>query len=144
MAHQREDRDMRISRRRFLHTASVLAGRMAMPVITSRRSNAADAIKVGAMHDRTGSHGIYGKEMDDGIKFVVDEINNSGGVLGRQLALTAYDTQSNMQNYAQYAPRPASETKADVVFAGISSSSRETVRPILDRYKILYFYNTFY
>ena len=135
---------MRITRRRFLHTASAVAGGMAMPAITSRRLHAADAIKVGAMHDRTGSHGIYGKEMDDGIKFVVDEINKSGGVLSRELVLTAYDTQSNMQNYAQYAQRLATDTKADVVFGGISSASRETVRPILDRYKILYFYNTFY
>jgi branched-chain amino acid transport system substrate-binding protein len=135
---------MAFSRRRFLKYSAasglVVAG---FPAII-RSARAADTVKVAAMHDRTGSHGIYGKEMDDAAKFVAEEINAAGGVMGKQIELTAFDTGSNMQNYAQYAQRVATQDKVSVVFGGISSASRETVRPIFDRYKMLYFYSTFY
>src|SRR5262245_6847727 len=135
----------RVNRRQFIKSASAIAAGVTAPmIIRVRTGSAEDVIKVGAMHDRTGSHGIYGKEMDDGVKFVVEEINAAGGVMGKQLQLTAFDTGSNMQNYAQYSQRLATQEKVSVVFGGISSASRETARPILDRYKILYFYNTFY
>jgi urea transport system substrate-binding protein len=132
-------------RRKFLKGAGAAAGAaIVAPAIISSRGARAETIKVGAMHDRTGSHGIYGKEMDDAIKFSIDEINASGGVLGQQLELIAFDTASNMQNYAQYSQRLATQERASVVFGGVSSASRETARPIFDRYKMLYFYNTFY
>jgi urea transport system substrate-binding protein len=134
----------KLTRRHFLKTSSLIAGGLAAPAFVGRGAFGADKITIGAMHDRTGSHGIYGKEADDAAKFAANEINAAGGVLGRPLELIAFDTQSNMQNYAQYAQRLATENKPAVVFAGISSASRETVRPIFDRYKILYFYNTFY
>ena len=136
---------LKLDRRRFLKGTSITAAALAAPAVITRRSLfAADTIVVGAMHDRTGSHGIYGKEADDSVKFVTEEINAAGGVLGQQLELIAFDTQSNMQNYAQYAQRLATQDKAAVVFGGISSASRETARPIFDRFKILYWYNTFY
>lgn len=132
---------IKLNRRNFLETTAGGAALLAAPAILRAQEG---PIVVGAMHDRTGSHGIYGKEADDSVKLAVDEINAAGGVLGRQLSLIAYDTQSNMQNYAQYSQRLATQEKASVVFAGISSASRETARPILNRFKILYFYNTFY
>ncbi|MFP3441103.1 transporter substrate-binding protein, partial [Pantoea sp. SIMBA_133] len=71
-------------------------------------------------------------------------LNKAGGLLGRQIQLSAYDTQSNIQLYTQYAQTLALKEKVDVVFGGITSSSREAIRPILDRAKMLYFYNTQY
>jgi len=138
-----------IHRREFIKiivggAAIVAAIVAATTIISSQNAAAEEVITVGAMHDSSGSHGIYGKEMDDAVKLAVEEINSAGGVLGKQVKLIAYDTQSNMQNYAQYAQRLATKDKVSVVFGGVSSASRETARPILDRFKILYFYNTFY
>jgi branched-chain amino acid transport system substrate-binding protein len=55
-----------------------------------------------------------------------------------------YDPQSTIQFYTQYATQAAAGDKADVVHAGITSASREAIRPTLDRFKTLYFYNTLY
>ena len=105
---------IKLNRRRFLKGTSITAAALAAPaVITRRNILAADPIVVGAMHDRTGSHGIYGKEADDSVKFVTEEINAAGGVLGQQLELIAFDTQSNMQNYAQYAQRLSTQPVDD-------------------------------
>lgn len=133
-----------ITRRHLLQTTSAVAASLAAPAVFSGRAMATDMIEVGALHDSSGSHSIYGKEMDDAMKLVVDEINAAGGVLGKQLNLTAFDTGSNMQNYAQFAQRLVTSQNASVVFGGVSSSSREVIRPIFNRSKTLYFYNTFY
>lgn len=133
-----------ISRRNLLKSAGGAAIALTAPAAFTRRAFAADAIEVGALHDSSGSHSIYGKEMDQGVKLAVAEINEAGGVLGRQINLTAFDTGSNMQNYAQFAQRLVSSQKASVVFGGVSSASREVIRPIFDRAKTLYFYDTFY
>jgi urea transport system substrate-binding protein len=116
----------------------------AMTIIFTSNAMAQDVITVGALHDCSGSHALYGKEMNDAVELAVDEINAAGGVLGKKIKLVAYDTQSNMQVYAEYATRLATKQKPSVVFGGVSSASREVIRPIFDRYKILYFYNTFY
>jgi branched-chain amino acid transport system substrate-binding protein len=133
-----------VNRRKFLKITG--AGGVTLLVSASMfsRGARADTIRVGGLHDRSGAIGIYGNEMSDALILAVDEINESGGLLGRQIELAAFDTQSTMQNYAQYAQRLALQEKADVVFGGITSASRETIRPIFDRYKKLYFYSTFY
>lgn len=134
----------KISRRDALKGSAGFAAAIAAPAIISRRSYGADTIEIGALHDSSGSHSIYGKEMDDAVRLAVEEINAAGGVLGAQLNLSAFDTGSNMQNYAQFAQRLVTSQNAHVVFGGVSSASREVIRPIFNRSKTLYFYDTFY
>jgi urea transport system substrate-binding protein len=73
-----------------------------------------------------------------------DEINSAGGLLGKQVELKVYDPQSTIQFYTQYATEAAAGDRADVVHAGITSASREAIRPTLNRFRTLYFYNTLY
>ena len=133
-----------LSRRKFIKIAGATGVTLvAAPAIITRPAKAA-TIRVGGLHDRTGAIGIYGNEMADGLLFAVEEINANGGILGQQVELVEYDAQSTMQNYAQYAQRLAVQDKVDVIFGGITSASRETIRPIFDRFRKLYFYSTFY
>ena len=82
--------------------------------------------------------------MVDALTLAVEEANAAGGLLGRQLELISYDTQSSMQLYTQFAQQAALKDKVAVVHGGITSASREVIRPVLDRFKTLYFYNTQY
>ena len=133
------------NRRKFIKIAGAAgAAIVAAPAIITRPAKAATTIKVGGIHDRSGPLGIYGEEMDDALTLAVEEINAAGGLLGQQIELAAYDTQSTMQNYAQYAQRLSVQDKVDVVFGGITSASRETIRPIFGRFKRLYFYSVLY
>jgi len=54
------------------------------------------------------------------------------------------DPQSNMQLYAQYAQQMALKDKVTALFGGITSASREVIRPVMKRFNTLYFYNTQY
>ena len=107
-------------------------------------ARAADDIVVAGLHDVSGVFDIYGRAMVDALTLGVEEINAAGGLLGRNLRLVNYDTQSNLQLYPQYAQRAALVDLAAVVMGGITSASREAVRPVLDRLQTLYFYNTQY
>lgn len=132
---------MRLNRRKFLGTAS--AATLAAPLY-ARKGFAADPIKFVSILDQSGGLDIYGVPMVEATKMAIDEINEAGGLLDRQVELKLYDPQSTIQYYTQYATQAATGDRADTVHAGITSASREAIRPTLARYNTLYFYNTQY
>jgi branched-chain amino acid transport system substrate-binding protein len=101
-------------------------------------------IVVGSILDQTGPLNIYGKAMTDATNLAVKDINDSGGLLGRKLKLVSYDAQSANDKYTQYANQLAVQDHAVVIMGGITSASREAIRPIMDRNRVLYFYNEQY
>jgi urea transport system substrate-binding protein len=101
-------------------------------------------ITVGSILDETGGLNIYGTAMSQATKLAVKDINGRGGVLGRQLSLKTYDAQSDNAKYTQYASTLTLQDKAAVIMGGITSASREALRPVVDRAKTLYFYNEQY
>jgi branched-chain amino acid transport system substrate-binding protein len=107
-------------------------------------SSGGDEVVVGSLLDTTGPLNIYGKEMTNATEMAIDDINANGGVLGKKLKLVAFDTQSDDTKYTQYANQLALKDHPAVVMGGITSASREAIRPIFDRNKILYFYNEQY
>ncbi len=135
---------MRINRRKFMKTTAATAAAVSTSAMLSSRVHAADPIKVASIHDLSGGLDIYGKPMVDALTLAIEETNAAGGLLGQQVKLINYDPQSNMQLYTQYAQDAALKEKVAVVHGGITSASREVIRPVLDRFKTLYFYNTQY
>ena len=101
-------------------------------------------IVVGSILDQTGPLNIYGKAMTDATNLAIKDLNNSGGLLGRKLKLVSYDAQSANDKYTQYANQLAVQDHAVVIMGGITSASREAIRPIMDRNRVLYFYNEQY
>jgi len=135
-----------MQRRHFLKStgagAAALAGGSGL--LLPYAALAADEIAIGSIHDLSGGLDIYGKPMADALTLALEEQNAAGGLLGRKLRLATYDPQSNMQLYTQFAQQAALKDKVAVVHGGITSASREVIRPVLDRSKTLYFYNTQY
>lgn len=134
----------KLSRRDALRLGGLAAGGLAMPFYARNAFADTAPIKLGSLLDGTGALGLEGKRMIQTTEYAVELLNKSGGLLGRQIKLISYDTQSNMQLYTQYAQELALKEKVDVIQGGITSASREAIRPIFDRSKTLYFYNTQY
>ena len=133
-----------MKRRQFIKTTgyTALVGGSNLLLPTSAR--AADDIAIGSIHDLSGGLDIYGKPMVDALNLAIEEQNAAGGLLGKKVRLVSYDPQSNMQLYTQFAQQAALKDKVAVVMGGITSASREVIRPVLGRAKTLYFYNTQY
>ncbi|MBZ9772550.1 ABC transporter substrate-binding protein [Mesorhizobium sp. CO1-1-8] len=129
-----------INRRTF--NKSLLLSALAAPAFVGRAAAADDEVVMGAILDLSGGLDIYGTPMLQMMQMAVDEINDAGGLIGKKVRLIKYDTQSNMQLYSQYAQQAALQDKVQFVHGGITSASREIIRPILGRYKTLYLYST--
>jgi branched-chain amino acid transport system substrate-binding protein len=129
-----------ISRRKFLAGTAGVA--LASPAVMGRAQDG--NIRIASILDLSGGLDIYGAPMDVMTRMAVDDINAAGGLLGRQVELLTYDAQSNIQLYTQYATEAAAGEKVAVVHGGITSASREAIRPTLNRFETLYFYNTQY
>jgi urea transport system substrate-binding protein len=135
---------MQITRRAAVRGAVAAGFGVAASTLVGRSAVAADEIAVGSILDATGPINIYGLPMIDATKFAVENINESGGVLGRKLRLIETDCQSNNQIYSQNAVKLILDDKVPVLMGGITSASREAVRPVVGKYPTVYFYNEQY
>jgi ABC-type branched-subunit amino acid transport system substrate-binding protein len=105
---------------------------------------AADPLKVGLMEDVSGDLAFMGKPKLNGSLLAVEEINKAGGIMGRQVELIHLDPQGDNARYQEFTRRLLSKDKVDVLIGGITSASREAVRPIVDRTQTPYFYTNQY
>ncbi|MEP1611129.1 MAG: ABC transporter substrate-binding protein [Roseobacter sp.] len=136
---------MKLSRRRFMRNSAAGGVALAAPSLVANVARAADGpIKLGSLHDLAGPLAATGEPMVYAIRLAVEELNAAGGLLGREIEVINYDTQSNIQLYSQFAQQLAVRDKVDVIHGGITSASREAIRPIFNRFRTLYFYNTLY
>jgi urea ABC transporter substrate-binding protein len=124
-----------------LATGAAMAAMLALPPMAAR---AAEPIKLGVLEDQSGDFALATIGKVHGIQLAADEINAAGGIAGRKLELVIYDTQSDNTRYQEFMRRVLQRDKADVVFAGFSSASREAYRPIVDQLNGFVFYNNQY
>ena len=125
-----------MDRRSFIKTSAITLAAGSAGTLPFAAA-AADEILVGSIIDMSGGLDIYGKPMTDCMTLAVEEWNAQGGLLGKKLRLLNYDPQSSMQLYTQFAQQAALKDKVAVVHGGITSASREVMRPVLDRYRTL-------
>ncbi|HEY1722980.1 MAG TPA: ABC transporter substrate-binding protein [Magnetospirillaceae bacterium] len=100
--------------------------------------------KVGAIFDLTGGLNIYGIQQNEALNLAIEDINGHGGLLGQPVKVVSYDAQSELPKYTQYANTAILRDKIDVLFAGLTSSSREALRPVVRKAKLPYFYSSLY
>lgn len=129
---------MIMNRRHFI--AAMGAAATLFPVV----GRASDTIRLGSVLDTSGIFDAYGKPMDMALRLAVKDINDSGGLNGKEVEVIGYDTQSDMALYSQYAQLLVRNDDVDVVHGGILSASREAIRQILRKAGTLYFYNVLY
>jgi branched-chain amino acid transport system substrate-binding protein len=140
-----------VSRRRFLTISAIAGGAVLAGCNRGNGGNGGagsadeqEAIVVGSILDATGPINIYGAPMVDSTRFAIDDINANGGVLGRRLELVHRDGQSDDAVYVQAANELILDQEVAVLMGGITSASRESVRPVVDRNPVVYFYNEQY
>ncbi|MDY7082288.1 MAG: ABC transporter substrate-binding protein, partial [Halobacteria archaeon] len=101
-----------------------------------------DTVKIGVLEDRSGNFALVGTPKWRASRLAIKEINEDGGILGRQIELFDPDPQSDNQRYQQLTRRLIQQNNVDALWAGYSSATREAIRPIIDRNEQLYFYTT--
>ena len=131
---------MKINRRNFIKTVGAAGSALAMPGIGRAEGS---PIRMGVLLDTSGPFSAYGSPMEKATRLAVKQINDAGGLTGRDVEIVFRDTQSDMNNYSTFANQLVREG-LDVFHGGILSASREAIRQILRQRGIPYFYNVLY
>src|SRR5918911_680986 len=104
-------------------------------------SPASPAIKVGVITDQTGPLSFMGIANANVAKMVIDDINASGGLLGRQVDLYLEDSATTDSVAEAKATKLVEHDHVDVIFGGIYSSTRQAIKgPAVVNGKKLYIY----
>jgi ABC-type branched-subunit amino acid transport system substrate-binding protein len=100
-----------------------------------------DAIKIGVIADQTGALSPLGGAQANTATLVVDEINASGGLLGRRIELLTEDSASDDHQAATAATKLVQRDHVDVLLGGIFSSTRLAIKtPAVVEGETLYIY----
>jgi len=121
---------MSITRRQALLStgAAVAVAGIAKPAIAAK-----DPIQVGYLPALTGPSSSTGIGIKRGIQLAVKEINDAGGIDGRQVELITRDTQSDPTKAVNGAAELTRGQKVSVVFGPVNSGESLAVVPLLAR-----------
>ncbi|CAG2130171.1 Aliphatic amidase expression-regulating protein [Cupriavidus laharis] len=128
-----------MKRRDMLKLSAVAAAAMisASPLAMAQSK---EPIKVGILHSLSGTMAISETSLKDVALMTIDEINKSGGVLGRKLEPVVVDPASNWPLFAEKARQLITKDKVAVTFGCWTSVSRKSVLPVYEELNSLLFY----
>ena len=103
-----------------------------------------DAWRVGVLFSRTGAMAVSESEHFFGTALAIQEINQAGGILGREIEVIAYDPGSAPETYRKMADQLLTEDGASVIFGCSTSAERKAVLPAIERRNGLLWYPSLY
>ncbi len=101
---------------------------------------AEEIVKVGVLHSLSGTMAISETSLRDVLLFAFDEINATGGVMGKKIEPVVVDGASNWPLFAEKAKQLLEQDKVAVTFGCWTSVSRKSVLPVFEEKKGLLFY----
>lgn len=116
------------------------ASALALGLLATTALRAADTVKVGVLHSLSGTMAISETSLRDVLLFTFDEINASGGVLGKKIEPVVVDGASNWPLFAEKAKQLLEQDKTAVTFGCWTSVSRKSVLPVYEKNNGLLFY----
>lgn len=120
---------------------AMAAAALAAAVTGSQELRAADdVIKVGVLHSLSGTMAISETTLKDTVLMMVEDINRSGGLLGRKVEAVVVDPASDWPLFAEKARELLEKEKVAAVFGCWTSVSRKSVLPVFEELNGLLFY----
>jgi urea transport system substrate-binding protein len=117
-----------------------ISAALAALTLSQAAALAAETVKVGVLHSLSGTMAISETSLRDVLLFTFDEINASGGVLGKKIEPVVVDGASNWPLFAEKAKQLLDQDKVSATFGCWTSVSRKSVLPVFEEKKGLLFY----
>lgn len=99
---------------------------------SNSNSSQGETIKVGILHSLSGTMAISETSVRDAELLAIKEINEAGGVLGKQIEVVVEDGASDVATFAEKATKLLTNDKVETVFGCWTSASRKAVLPIFE------------
>ncbi|WP_342358575.1 transporter substrate-binding protein [Terrarubrum flagellatum] len=98
------------------------------------------AIRIGVLHSLSGTMASAERPLKDLLVMLVDDVNRSGGLLGRPLELVIVNTRSDWSSYGPLSRKLLTEDKVAAIFGCWTSISRKEALPVIEECDGLLFY----
>ena len=128
----------------FSQAALVSAAPSTAEVNTTGLAVTDDTVTVGILHSITGTMAISETGSTQAEKLAIKQINESGGVLGRQIKYIQEDGASDWPTFAEKSRKLLVKDKVAAVMGCWTSASRKAALPVFEQYNGMLFYPTFY
>jgi urea transport system substrate-binding protein len=99
-----------------------------------------DTVKLGFINSLTGAMAISEKTVSAVLHMATDEINASGGILGKQIEAVQEDGSTDWPTFAEKSEKLLTDDCVAAVFGGWTSSSRKAMKPVFEKNNGLLFY----
>lgn len=99
-------------------------------------ASAKDSIKIGALVAATGPASFLGDPELKTLKLYVEKINASGGLLGKQVELVAYDTGANPKQATTFVKRLINQDEVVAIIGGSASGETMAILPFIEKAEI--------
>lgn len=106
------------------------------PVAAEPKPAEGDVILLGEVGSLTGSEAAFGISTRNGIELALEEVNATGGVKGKKVAVRVYDDQSKPEEAAAAATRLVTQDKVAVILGEVASSNSLAMAPKAQEAKV--------
>lgn len=107
-------------------------------------TDSGETVKIGVLLSTTGSFSISETPMRNAAEMAINEINEAGGIDGKQIEAIYDDYGSDPSMAAEKAQELILKDEVCAIIGTNSSSTRLAVIPTIEQYDSLLIYNTFY
>ena len=119
---------------------SISVAALALLMLSGCRKDEEQFVKVGVLHSLSGTMAISEMPVRDSELLAIKEINEAGGVLGKQIKAVIEDGASDPSTFAERAEKLLKEDKVAAVFGCWTSASRKAVMPVFEElYGLLWY-----
>lgn len=106
-------------------------------LISNNSKNAPNSLTFGATFPLTGEVASYGQKAKRGIEIAIEEINATGGLLGKQVDVDFQDDKNDKKEAVSIINKFASIDKYPVVFGSAGSGVSLAICPITQKNKVI-------
>lgn len=128
----------------FISTSAMAEDYPTADVNTTGLAVTDDTVKVGILHSLTGTMAISETGAQEAEKLAIKQINESGGILGRQIEIIQEDGASDWPTFAEKSRKLLVNDNVAAVFGCWTSASRKAALPVFEQQNGLLYYPTFY
>jgi len=95
-----------------------------------------ETIKIGWIGSLTGDQAVWGTCESNTVKMLIEEVNASGGILGKQVEGIYYDTKGDAAEAVNATKRLASQDKVVAIIGPNASGQAIAISSVLEEYKV--------
>ena len=108
-------------------------------IFACQKGSEEKVVKIGAVLPLTGDIAVYGLKMKKGIDLAVKQINDKGGINGKQIKVLYEDDQADPKTSVSTVQKLITTEKISVIIGGAISATALPSVPVIDKNKVVLF-----